>query len=193
MVRSAGELWALHDLLQPVCSLTDGWHLGLAHGGPRGNPRRLRPDDRHIYCPRTSARRLRGWGRNKVDGPVERWADDQNTRLRRYQRNAGATCFLIYNQARCCWLIEGTTQTGLEHSPVTEVRGLTFLRSKIAKIQSLLAHICIVHATCVERFFNKIKQCRRIATRCDKLAANYLAFVKLAAIRIWLRAHESTP
>jgi transposase len=24
----------------------------------------------------------------------------------------------------------------------------------------------------VERFFNKIKQCRRIATRCDKLAAN---------------------
>jgi hypothetical protein len=27
----------------------------------------------------------------------------------------------------------------------------------------------------VERFFNKIKQCRRIATRYDKLAANYLA------------------
>ena len=32
----------------------------------------------------------------------------------------------------------------------------------------------------VERFFNKIKQCRRVATRYDKLAANYLAFVKLA-------------
>jgi transposase len=43
----------------------------------------------------------------------------------------------------------------------------------------------------VERFFNKIKQCRRIATRYDKLAANYLAFVKLAAIRIWLRFYES--
>jgi len=25
------------------------------------------------------------------------------------------------------------------------------------------------------------------------LAANYLAFIKLAAIRIWLRAYESTP
>ncbi len=37
-----------------------------------------------------------------------------------------------------------------------------------------------------------IKQCRRIATRYDKLAANYLAFVKLAAIRIWLRVYEST-
>jgi len=45
----------------------------------------------------------------------------------------------------------------------------------------------------VERFFNKIKQCRRIATRFDKLAANYLAFVKLASIRLRLRAYESTP
>jgi transposase len=44
----------------------------------------------------------------------------------------------------------------------------------------------------IERFFNKIKQCRRVATRYDKLAANYLAFIKLAAIRIWLRANEST-
>jgi transposase len=45
----------------------------------------------------------------------------------------------------------------------------------------------------VERFFNEIKQCRRVATRYDKLAANYLAFIKLASIRIWLRANESTP
>jgi transposase len=45
----------------------------------------------------------------------------------------------------------------------------------------------------IERFFNKIKQCRRAATRYDKLAANYLAFVKLASIRICLRANESTP
>ena len=40
----------------------------------------------------------------------------------------------------------------------------------------------------VERFFNKIKHCRRVATRYDKLAANYLAFVQLASISLWLRA-----
>jgi transposase len=40
----------------------------------------------------------------------------------------------------------------------------------------------------VERFFNKIKQCRRVATRYDKLAANYLAFIQLASRRLWLRA-----
>jgi transposase len=45
----------------------------------------------------------------------------------------------------------------------------------------------------IERFFNKIKQCRRVATRYDKLATNYLAFVKLASLRIWLGANESTP
>ena len=45
----------------------------------------------------------------------------------------------------------------------------------------------------MERFFNRIKQCRRVATRYDKLAANYLAFIELAAIRVWLRAYKSTP
>jgi len=44
----------------------------------------------------------------------------------------------------------------------------------------------------VERFFNKIKQCRRVATRYDKLAANYLAFLQLASIRLWLHINEST-
>jgi transposase len=38
----------------------------------------------------------------------------------------------------------------------------------------------------VERLAGKLKNCRRIATRYDKLAASYLAFVQLAAIRIWL-------
>ena len=44
----------------------------------------------------------------------------------------------------------------------------------------------------VERFFSKITHCRRVATRYDKLAANYLAFVQLASIRLWLRVNEST-
>ena len=39
----------------------------------------------------------------------------------------------------------------------------------------------------VERFVNRIKQYRRVVTRYDKLTANYVAFVKLAPIRSWLR------
>ena len=44
----------------------------------------------------------------------------------------------------------------------------------------------------VERFFNKAKQFRRVATRYDKMAENYLAALKLVSIRIWLRGNEST-
>ncbi|MBY5588130.1 IS5 family transposase [Rhizobium leguminosarum] len=39
----------------------------------------------------------------------------------------------------------------------------------------------------IERFFNKLKQFRRVATRYDKLLANFMGFVKLAAIAIWLK------
>ncbi|MER8779486.1 IS5 family transposase [Mesorhizobium sp. M0977] len=45
----------------------------------------------------------------------------------------------------------------------------------------------------VERFFNKAKQFRRIATRYDKLAENYLAALKLVSIRIWLRGMSLRP
>jgi transposase len=39
----------------------------------------------------------------------------------------------------------------------------------------------------VERFFNKLKHFRAIATRYEKHDANYLALIKLASFRIWMR------
>ena len=39
----------------------------------------------------------------------------------------------------------------------------------------------------VERFFNKLKHSRAVATRYEKHDDNYLALVKLAAARIWMR------
>jgi len=39
----------------------------------------------------------------------------------------------------------------------------------------------------VERFFCKLKHFRRIATRFDKLARNFLAAVALASTRLWTR------
>lgn len=38
----------------------------------------------------------------------------------------------------------------------------------------------------VERFFNRIKQFRRIATRYDKLARNFFAMLNLVCAYIWL-------
>jgi putative transposase len=39
----------------------------------------------------------------------------------------------------------------------------------------------------IECLFGKLKQFRRIATRYDKHIQNYLGFVKIAAIAIWIR------
>lgn len=43
----------------------------------------------------------------------------------------------------------------------------------------------------IERFFNKLKHFRAIATRYDKRDDNFLASIQLASIRIWLRNNES--
>lgn len=47
--------------------------------------------------------------------------------------------------------------------------------------------IAYKHRWGIESFFSKLKQWRRIATRYDKLAANFLGFVKLASIMLWLK------
>jgi transposase len=39
----------------------------------------------------------------------------------------------------------------------------------------------------IERFFNKLKNSRRVATRYDKLASSFLGFVQLVTIRLWIR------
>ena len=39
----------------------------------------------------------------------------------------------------------------------------------------------------VERFWSKAKQYRRVATRYEKKAANFLAFVKVAAMMVMLK------
>lgn len=44
----------------------------------------------------------------------------------------------------------------------------------------------------IERFFSKLKHFQRIATRHDKLAANFLTMVQLASMRLWLRVYEPT-
>ena len=39
----------------------------------------------------------------------------------------------------------------------------------------------------IERFFNRAKNSRRVATRYDKLIESFAAFVLLACIRIWIK------
>lgn len=43
----------------------------------------------------------------------------------------------------------------------------------------------------IERFFNKLKHFRKVATRYEKTARNYLATILLASTRLWMRHYES--
>ena len=43
----------------------------------------------------------------------------------------------------------------------------------------------------IERCIGKLKQFRHVCTRFDRIALNYLAMAKLAAVRLWLRHYES--
>ena len=72
--------------------------------------------------------------------------------------------------------------TGSEPLLPRKAYGPTSHQSAIAIAQSASASYLYRARNLIERFFNKIKQCRRVATRYDKLAANYLAFVQLASI-----------
>jgi transposase len=44
----------------------------------------------------------------------------------------------------------------------------------------------------VERFFNRIKHMRGLATRYDRRADNYLAALKIAATRIWIASDNES-
>jgi transposase len=54
------------------------------------------------------------------------------------------------------------------------------------KVQRLIDLDLYKERHLVEGFFQRIKRFRRIAMRFDKLARNFLAFVQLASVLVWL-------
>ena len=70
-----------------------------------------------------------------------------------------------------------------------QAKGITpVIPPKSNRLESLVYdQECYQQRNKVERLFNKLKQFRRVATRYEKLTANFLAFVLLALIVIMLR------
>ncbi len=54
------------------------------------------------------------------------------------------------------------------------------------------SHTLYKKRNAVDRFFNKLKHLRAVSARYDKRDDNYLASIKLASLRIWLRFNEKT-
>jgi transposase len=53
------------------------------------------------------------------------------------------------------------------------------------KLQRFVPHDKYSLRNRIERFFNRLKDWRRIATRYEKTARNFLGFVQIVALRIW--------
>jgi transposase len=87
---------------------------------------------------------------------------------------------------------------GYDSNAVLEMIARSGAKAAIPSCRRRLVHRSVDPAiyrqrNLVERFFCKLKQFRRVATRFDKLARNFLAAVLLASTRLWLKAYESTP
>lgn len=60
------------------------------------------------------------------------------------------------------------------------------------KVQRSVGKDLYRHRNLIERFFNRLKHFRRIATRYDKTARNFLSAVLLASTRLWMRFESTT-
>ena len=94
------------------------------------------------------------------------------------------TCWAALDRARPFWVI----------GPTTATRGATVWPSKgaWANVKPMLnrknvpafSAFLYKNRNLVERFFSKIRHFRAVATRYDKDPENFLASVKLAAVRV---------
>ncbi len=101
---------------------------------------------------------------------------------------AMAAVFLpISSRVRSFWPIAPTTVTRSARRPKHAPFGPIFpKRNRKASIS--FSRWVYRQRNLVERFFNRIKQYRGIATRYDKCPLNFLAAVKLVSSLIWIRA-----
>ena len=202
MARSASSLWPTHYLLQPLRP-AKGRNMGPDHALSCRRSRWSRPNDRHVHRARASARCLRCQKQKPSDGSFTRRIDQQihavvdtNGLPVRLGLTAGEAHDNRLALSLLSRLRSGSMLLADRGYDADWIRAFATERGSWANVPPRCNRrepICFSPhlyraRNLVERFFNKITQCRRVATRYDKLTANYLAFIQLASIRLWLRA-----
>ena len=85
-----------------------------------------------------------------------------------------------------CWRTKVMTPTRSSRISTSERLRRSSPRRRTAKAPRKTDFALYCERNLVERFFNKIKHYRAIATRFDKLASTFLAGVLLVCVLIWL-------
>ena len=138
-----------------------------------------------------------------MHGALARRTDDQDPRARRRQRHCRSALKLTEGQAHdgrsAADMLDGLgagqilladrayDSDALRDSLPNAAPGPTSSPCRAATNIPAFSPFLYRYRNLVERFFNKLKHFSAIATRFEKHDANYLALVKLAAARIWMR------
>jgi len=100
------------------------------------------------------------------------------------------TCWVPLGRARPCWPMPPTTAIGC--AIIAAVGAKAVIKPiPCRSAPPPLDRQAYRRRNRIERFFSKLKHYRAIATRYEKHDANFLALIKMAATRIWLRVYES--
>jgi transposase len=208
VARPAGALWASHNLLQPLQPVAKGWRVGPADGRDHRCARRRHPDDRQHLRSRPSAGRdgkkggrdhCLGRSRGGLTTKIHVVVDAQGLPIRlgltAGQAHDGqiADKLLDHLGPRTIVLADKAYDADRIRLLIEEQGATPNIPAKSnRKWKPCFSKRLYRERNLIERFFSKLKHFRRIATRYDKLAENFLAMVQLASMRLWLRAYEST-
>lgn len=208
MARSARALWLAHHLLQPLRALAEGRGVGPADGRHHHRARWRHPDDRQYFHPGAPAGcdgkkggrdHCLGRSRGGLTTKIHAVVDAQGLPIR-----LGLTAGQAHDGPAAQGLLDrlppGTIVLADKAYDADGIRALIEAQGATPNIPAksnrkwkpCFSKRLYRDRNLIERFFSKLKHFRRIATRYDKLAENFLAMVKLASMRLWLRAYEST-
>src|SRR5262249_9201060 len=194
---SARGVWPAHYLLQPLRAVAEGGCMGSDYGRHHRRTPRRHPDDRQHFrsCPSTGCDGKKGGHRRRsLSRSLPRRAYDQKRAVVDAQRlpirlglttgpapdgqiahtlpnQPGPHTIVLadkaYDADRIRQLIQDQGATP-NIPPKSNRRWKPCFSKRLYRERNL-----------IERFFSKLKHFRRVATRYDKLAANFLAMVQL--------------
>src|SRR5271157_983937 len=206
--RHPRALWAAYDLREPVQPVAAGGGVGPPSGSGFTGLRRRYSDDRLLEYPGASACRQRpkkddrsrcmGRSRGGLTTKIHALVDASGLpialKLTEGQAHDGrAACDMLGSlQAGDILLADRAYDSDALREDLAARGAWANVkpmpnRRRVPAFSSFLYR----YRNLVERFFNKLKHFRAVATRYDKSPENFLASVKLASVRIWMRVNES--
>jgi transposase len=193
---------------QPLQQVAQGGCLGSSSSGGVKGLRGRHPDDRLVERPRASARsqrpkkddrsgcmgRSRGGLTTKIHALVDAKGLPIALKLTEGQAHDGRSAIDMLDA-----LVEGQILLADRAYDSDALRQSLDERGAWANIKPMpnlknaptFSPYLYRYRNLVEWFFNKINHYRAVATRYDKRPENFLAGVKLASLRIWMRFNES--